>query len=174
LGRRKKPPALPSAVSTTYSGPTASSPSYGQDTAVEPNGGRSCTATSTLPTGQSGGGVICACLYLVGSPKDQLWLLLGPWPDSSMPRRGRLRHRLVSAVEPAAGHHSARHIVRNIRSRGRLRLGPSYTHIHTTGMPLPRLGSSSWPRHLRILCAGNWGPQLQFMSMTDGSYAPEP
>ncbi len=100
MGWRKKPLALPSAVSTTYSGPTASSSSHGRDTAVEPNGGWSFTAASALATGLSGGGVIRACLYLVGSPKDELRLrlrlLLGPWPDSSMSQQ-RAPSVIVSA-----------------------------------------------------------------------------
>jgi hypothetical protein len=88
LGWLKKPSALPSAVSTNYSGTMALSPSYGQDIAVEPDRGHSFMVTSILTTGLSGGGVIRACLYLVGSPEDELWLrlllLLGPWPDSFM------------------------------------------------------------------------------------------
>ncbi len=88
MGQLKRPPALPSAVSTTYSGTTASSSPYGREMDVEPDRGHSYRAASTLTTGLSGGGVIHACLYLGGSPEDKLQLrlqlLLGPWPDSSM------------------------------------------------------------------------------------------
>jgi hypothetical protein len=83
---------LPSAVSITYSGTTALSSSYGRDIAIELSGGRSFTAASTLTAGLSGGEVIRACLYLVGSLEDELrlplQLLLGPWPDLSMLLRG--------------------------------------------------------------------------------------
>jgi hypothetical protein len=70
----------------------ASSPSFGRDTAIEPNGGHSLTAALALATGLSGGGVTRACLYLVGFPEEelqlQLQLILCPWLDSSMSRRG--------------------------------------------------------------------------------------
>jgi hypothetical protein len=59
--------------------------------AIAQNGGRSFTAL-TLTAGIFGGGVKRACLYLVGPPEDELrlrlWLLLGPWPDSSISQRG--------------------------------------------------------------------------------------
>jgi hypothetical protein len=63
LGWLKKPPAVPSAVSTKYSGTTASSLSYSWDTSGELNRERSFTAALTLTTGLSGGGVLGACLY---------------------------------------------------------------------------------------------------------------
>ncbi len=83
------------------------------------------------------------------------------------PGRGRLCHHLISAAEPAAGQHSVRHIVHNIRSGGRPCLSHGrnlHIHINTTGMLLPRLGSSSWSRcrHLSTLCTWNWGQQQQF------------
>jgi hypothetical protein len=84
------------------------------------------------------------------------------------PSGERLRHRLVLAAEPAAGQRSACHIIHNIRSGGHLRHWLAlavavvlHTHIHTTGMPLPRLGSSSWSRHqhLSTLCAWTLTPE---------------
>jgi hypothetical protein len=38
---------------------------------------------SILPSenGRIGLNRLSACFYLVGPPKEELWLLLGPWPD---------------------------------------------------------------------------------------------
>ncbi len=131
-----------------------SSSSYGRNTAIDSNGGRSFMAASTLETGLSGVGVIRACLYLVGSLEDKLRLLLGPWLDSSKPLLGISLPSSCLSGEAHGWRHSARHIVHNIRSWGclrhRLALAVAvvlHTHKHTTGMPLPRLGSSSLPRH---------------------------
>ncbi len=123
MGRQKKPPALLSAVSTTYSGPTASSLSYGQGTAVEPNGGHRFTAAST---GLSGGGVI-VIVYTWLDPQRMSYGFgygfLGPSPDSSMSWGGTPSSSFRLVAEPAAGRHSARHIVHNIRSGGRFHQG---------------------------------------------------
>ncbi len=58
-------------------------------------------------------------------------------------------------------------------SSARLCRSCSYTLIHTTGMPLPPLGSVEVPRsrHFSIFCTWNWGPQLQFTAASNGGYA---
>jgi hypothetical protein len=64
-----------------------------------------------------------------------------------VPGWGRLHHHLVWAAGPAVGRRSTCHIVRYIRSGGRLcrqlaLVVAVVTHtLHTTGMPLLRLGS---------------------------------
>jgi hypothetical protein len=99
------------AASTTYSGPTASFSSFGRDTAVEPNGGRSFTAALALATGLSGGGIICACLYLDPQSKSYGFgysSFLVPGRTHPCPGGEHLRHRLGSVAESAPGRHSVR------------------------------------------------------------------
>ncbi len=83
---------------------------------------------------------------------------------------GCLCHHFASAAEPAAGQHSARQIIHNIRNGVRLRHRLAlfedivlYTHTHTCNMPLPRLGfSSPRRRHFSTLCTCNWGPSRSY------------
>jgi hypothetical protein len=103
----------------------------------------------------------------------RLWLrlLLGHRQTRPCPGGDHLCHCLVSAAEPVAGRRSARHIVHNIRSGGRLHhwltlavVVVLYTHTLAPHAPdAPRILSWAWPRHchLSTLCAWTWGPQLQ-------------
>jgi hypothetical protein len=83
---------------------------------------------------------------LVGSLEDELrlWLrlLLGHRQIRPCPSGDHLCHSLVSAAEPVAGRRSARHIVHNIRSGGRLhhRLALAVAvvlHTHTLALHAP-------------------------------------
>ncbi len=94
----------------TYSGTTASSSSFGRDTAVDLNGGAKLYSCTTLATGLFGGGACSDHLHLVGPPRGQA---MAPcWSLARLdraPGRGRLCHRLFTAVGPAAEWRSARH-----------------------------------------------------------------
>ncbi len=112
MGQRKKLPALPLAVSTTYSGTTASSLSYGLDTAMDPNGGRSFTAALTLTAGLFGAGVT----RFVYTWLDPQRMSYGFGYDSFLVPG---RTRPCPGGGPAARQRSTHHIVHNIRSGGR-------------------------------------------------------